>query len=339
MGSIAHNSVMSWLELLQSQPWLYNTFVLVLGAMAGSFASAAIYRIPLEGMSIVNPPRSFCPKCKHSLKWYDNIPVVGYLLLRGKCRYCSSSFSFGYFSNELICAALFYLVAHSWVAAPAEGGGLVALLCSLVAVCALWIAAVIDWKHFILPDGITLGGILFGFVASAAVPQFQFWPQLSSSLTVSALTGLELSITTSGALISAFLSSSISFVLLLGIGRGFSYLLGQEALGFGDVKYIAAVGAFLGIEGSLWTLAIGVFAGALLGILNVLRFCFVVSLRRKQRGSQLAYAHSSSYVGWRIGRVIPFGPPLILGTILTMLFPLQVHNFFLVTWPSLLVNG
>ena len=208
-----------------------------------------------------------------------------------------------------------------------------------IAICALWIAAVIDWKHFILPDGITVGGIAFGFVAAALAPQFHFWPQVSSSLSVSGLLGLELSTTSGGALISAFLSSSISFVLLLGIGRGFSYLLGQEALGFGDVKYIAAVGAFLGIEGSIWTLAIGVFAGALLGVLNVLRFWFVISMRRKQRGSQLTYAHSSSYVGWRVGRVIPFGPPLILGTTLTMLFPLHVHHFFLVTWPTLLAYG
>jgi len=212
-------------------------------------------------------------------------------------------------------------------------------LLALVAICALWIAAVIDWKHFILPDGITVGGIAFGFVAAALAPQFHFWPQLSSSLSVSSLLGLELSATSGGALISAFLSSSISFILLLGIGRGFSYLLGQEALGFGDVKYIAAVGAFLGIEGSIWTLAIGVFAGALLGVLNVLRFWLVISMRRKRRGSQLAYAHSSPYVGWRIGRVIPFGPPLILGTTLTMLFPLHVHHFFLVTWPTLLAYG
>ncbi|MFT7516338.1 MAG: leader peptidase (prepilin peptidase)/N-methyltransferase [Myxococcota bacterium] len=330
---------MSWLEVLQSEPWLYNTFILVLGAMAGSFASAAIYRIPEDGLSIVRPARSFCPQCKHTLKWYDNIPVLGYLLLRGKCRYCHAPFSFGYLWHEVACAGLFYLVAHSWIADSAAGGGAIPLLLAFIAVSALWIAAVIDWKHFILPDGITIGGVGFGFLAAVIAPQFQFWPNLSSSLTISSIFGLEITANISGALISAFLSSSISFILLLGIGRGFSYLLGQEALGFGDVKYIAAVGAFLGIEGSLWTLAIGVFAGALLGILNVLRFWIVVSLRRKQRGSQLPYVHSSSYVGWRVGRVIPFGPPLILGTILTMLFPLQVHNFFLVTWPSLLVNG
>jgi leader peptidase (prepilin peptidase)/N-methyltransferase len=290
---------MSWLEVLQSEPWLYNTFILVLGAMAGSFASAAIYRIPEDGLSIVRPARSFCPQCKHTLKWYDNIPVLGYLLLRGKCRYCHAPFSFGYLWHEVACAGLFYLVAHSWIADSAAGGGAIPLLLAFIAVSALWIAAVIDWKHFILPDGITIGGVGFGFLAAVIAPQFQFWPNLSSSLTISSIFGLEITANISGALISAF----------------------------------------LGIEGSLWTLAIGVFAGALLGILNVLRFWIVVSLRRKQRGSQLPYVHSSSYVGWRVGRVIPFGPPLILGTILTMLFPLQVHNFFLVTWPSLLVNG
>ncbi|MBC8369825.1 MAG: prepilin peptidase [Planctomycetes bacterium] len=330
---------MSWLEVLQSQPLIYNIFVIVLGAMAGSFASAAIYRIPQESLSLTKPARSFCPQCKHTLKWYDNIPVIGYLLLRGKCRYCQSSFSFGYLWHEVVCAFLFYLAAHSWLAYPAEGGGAVPLILAFIALCSLWIAAVIDWKHFILPDGITIGGVGFGLLAAVIAPQFQFWPQLSSSLTVSGVLGLELNANSTGAIISAFLSSSISFVFLLGIGRGFSYLLGQEALGFGDVKYLAAVGAFLGLEGSLWTLAIGVFAGAILGILNVLRFWFVIASRRKRRQSKLAYVHSSSYVGWRVGRVIPFGPPLILGTTLTLLFPLHIHKFFLVTWPSLLVNA
>ncbi|MDP6963495.1 MAG: prepilin peptidase, partial [Planctomycetota bacterium] len=235
---------MSWLSLLQSHPVLYATFSIVLGAMAGSFASAAIYRIPQDGMSIVNPPRSFCPNCKKSLKWSDNIPLIGYLILGGRCRHCETKFSFGYLANEVVCAMLFYLVAHSWIANPAEGGGAWALFCSLIAVCALWIAAVIDWQHFILPDGITIGGIFFGLIAATLVPEFQFWPQLNSPLSISSLLSLDLNPSREAALISAFLSSSISFVFLLGIGRGFSYLLGQEALGFGDVKYIAAVGAF-----------------------------------------------------------------------------------------------
>jgi prepilin signal peptidase PulO-like enzyme (type II secretory pathway) len=126
----------------------------------------------------------------------------------------------------------------------------------------------------------------------------------------------------------------IAFLAAWGIGRLFSLLLRQEALGFGDVKYLAAVGAWTGLEGALWTLLIGVFAGSLLGLGNVVRVACLTARRRRARGSRLAYSRSALALGYSVGRLIPFGPPLILGTTLVLLAPMSVHHFLLVTWPQ-----
>jgi prepilin signal peptidase PulO-like enzyme (type II secretory pathway) len=123
---------------------------------------------------------------------------------------------------------------------------------------------------------------------------------------------------------------------LIGIRVVFSYILRQEALGLGDVKYLAAVGAFLGLEGAAWTLLIGVFAGAVLGLLNILRMIWVVASRRRQRG-RTRVLKSSMYMGWMLGRLFPFGPPLVLGTVLYLLYPEDIRVFFLETWPNLLL--
>ncbi|MDP7063103.1 MAG: prepilin peptidase [Planctomycetota bacterium] len=328
---------MSWLQDLQQVPLLYGVFLAVAGAMAGSFASAAIYRIPREDMSVIRPARSRCPQCGATIRWHDNLPIIGYLLLGGKCRSCKANYGAGYMVHEIGLAALFWLAGHTWMADSAQGGGALALLFGFVAFTGLWIAAAIDFRFFILPDGITIGGVLFGLLAAAFVPAFHFWPGLDGLPLGLGLLGLSDDRSPHGlALISGILGAAISFGFLFGIGRLFSYLLKQEALGFGDVKYIAAVGAFLGLEGSLWTLAVGVFAGALLGVVNVLRMILVVRHRRRTQGKNHTYVHSFTYIGWQAGRTIPFGPPLILGTMLVMLFPSAVHNFFLDTWPRLL---
>ncbi|MDA0666631.1 MAG: prepilin peptidase [Planctomycetota bacterium] len=331
---------MSWFEILQQEsPGLYTTFLIVCGAMAGSFASAAIFRIPQEGMSIASPARSHCPCCKAQIRWHDNLPVVGYLLLRGRCRDCKARFGPGYLIHEVGLAYLFYLAGHTWLADPSLGGGPTALGFAFVALTGLWIAMAVDFRHFILPDGITLGGIPFGLLAAWMVPSFHIWPGLGTMPLGLDWFGISPDLPPNQlALISGILSSLISFGFLFGIGRLFSYLLRQEALGFGDVKYIAAVGAFLGLEGSVWTLAVGVFAGAVLGVVNVVRMILVVRHRRQTQGKSHTYSHSFAHVGWLAGRTIPFGPPLILGTILVLMAPASVHQFFLETWPQIL-NG
>ena len=331
---------MTWLEALQQTPPLYHGFLAFAGAIAGSFASAAIWRIPREGTTIWKPARSHCPKCGAVIRWHDNLPIVGWVVLGGRCRDCKVAFGPGYLVHEVVLAALFVLAGRSWAADPDAGGGPGALLLVLVALTALWIAAAIDWQHFILPDSITIGGVAYGLLAAALVPAFHLWPGLVGRLPWGVgWMGLDATSTpVELALASGLLGAVISFGFLFGIGKLFSYLLGQDALGFGDVKYLAAVGALLGLEGAVWTLLVGVFAGALFGIANVSRMILAVRRRRRARGSGRAYAHSAAHVGWAVGRVIPFGPPLILGTTLLLLDPASVHRFFLETWPGLLVR-
>ncbi|MGB0685978.1 MAG: prepilin peptidase [Planctomycetota bacterium] len=328
---------MAWLEALQQSPTLYNTFLAVLGAMMGSFASAAIHRIPQDDMSILRPARSHCPKCDATIRWHDNLPIVGYLILRGRCRACKAGFGPGYLVHEVGLAGLFLLLGHSWMAEPAQGGGIWALMFGGIALTGLWIAAAVDFRHLILPDGITIGGVPFGLLAAWLVPTFHIWPGNDGGPLGLGFLGLDPNLAPSSvALVSGILGAAVSFGFLFGIGRLFSYLLGQEALGFGDVKYLAAVGAFLGLEGSLWTLAVGVFSGAVLGVVNVVRMILVVRHRRATQGRAHTYVHGAAKVGWLVGRTIPFGPPLILGTMLVMLTPQETHRFFLETWPRLL---
>lgn len=322
---------MDWWDGLREAAWLFGCFLALLGAIAGSFASAAIYRLPREGLSLVSPARSFCPACNRRLRWFDNLPILSYILLRGRCRYCGVSYGPGYLLNELGLAGVFVLAGQGWAA----DSGPLALGVLLVALTGLWIAAVVDWQHMILPDQITLGGVPAGFVAALLAPGFHLW-QADRSPWGTEWFGLDAgSPPILLALASAGLGASAGFVLLFGIRKLFSYLLGQEALGFGDVKYLAAVGAWVGLEGATWTLLVGVVAGSVLGIANVLRMILVVLRRRRHRGRRSPLA-GSIHLGWLLGRQIPFGPPLVLGTGLVLLAPQDTHHFFLDTWPALI---
>jgi len=321
-------------EALRAQPALFNGFLALFGAIAGSFASAAIFRIPrAPEMSLLRPRRSHCPACSAQIAWYDNLPVVSYLLLRGRCRACKAGYGPGYLVHEIGLALLFVAAGHSW----AGEAGLLALIVLCAALTSLWIAAAVDFAHFILPDGITIGGQVAAIPALLLVPEFQLWPGregLPWGIRLAETAGFDPSAPPwLMALTCGLIGWAAAFSLAFGIGRLFSYLLRQEALGFGDVKYLAAVGAWTGLEGALWTLLTGVFVGSLFGVLNVARMILVVR-RRRARGTRRAYGNSAIRVGWLTGRLIPFGPPLILGTMLVLLAPTSIHHFFLVTWPE-----
>ena len=300
--------------------------------MAGSFASAATHRLPNPALSLTRPLRSFCPACKRTLPWYENLPILGWLWLRGRCRGCGVSIGAGYLVHEVGLALVFLWVSQM------EGilaHGPVFLVFLWLALTALWIAAAVDFRHFILPDEITLGGIPAGILASALVPQFPFWASdglLPASGPASLLASLPL---WASAGTVSLLSALAAGLLLFGIRALFSYLLRQEALGLGDVKFLAAVGAWTGFEGSLWTFLVGVGLGALMGVANVLRMIFVVRHRRRSRGRPQPFRLDCK-LGWLVGRRIPFGPPLVLGAVWMLLAPDGVRTFFLETWPTLL---
>lgn len=210
------------------------TFQLLLGAAIGlcigSFLNVVIYRLPI-GQSIVTPP-SRCRTCGYQLRWYDNIPVLSWVFLRGRCRKCGVSVSIQYPIVELITGALFVLVI--WLTPP---GPLLAT--RLILVCILIALFGIDLEHQILPNVITLPGIAIGVLLSLIAPPG--WRD---------------------ALIGALLGGGVLYAI-----AGAYYLWRrEEGMGMGDVKMLAMIGAFLGWKAVLVTLVLSSFAGAIIGL-------------------------------------------------------------------------
>ena len=141
---------------------LFNAFAFVLGATVGSFLNVCIYRLPLD-LSVNKPRRSFCPSCKTSIPWYQNIPLVSWLVLRGRCAHCGAAISFRYFGVEFITALLFFAI---WRTFPWQLAVSYWVFISLVIV-----ATFVDFEHFIIPDQVTIGGTVAGVVASFLVPE------------------------------------------------------------------------------------------------------------------------------------------------------------------------
>jgi leader peptidase (prepilin peptidase)/N-methyltransferase len=198
----------------------------LLGSLLGSFLNVCIVRLPLD-QSVVRP-RSRCPKCQKPIAWYDNIPVVSWLVLRGKCRHCGQPISIQYPLVELAVAALWAL-AFWWY-----GAGLDAAAAALFATILLGIA-VTDARHMLIPDEYTWGGVPLGILLS--------------------LRG------GSSGLLASAVGAAVGFLLLYGIAWAGEKIFKEEAMGGGDIKMMTMVGAFVGWKGVLLTL----FGGALLG--------------------------------------------------------------------------
>jgi leader peptidase (prepilin peptidase)/N-methyltransferase len=141
--------------------FLFSGFAFVLGAVVGSFLNVCIYRLPLD-LSVNEPRRSFCPACKNPIPWHHNLPLISWLMLRGRCANCGSKIVFRYFAVELITALLFLAV---WRSFPWQ-----IALAYWVFVSLIVVATFIDFEHFIIPDQITIGGTIAGLIASGFVP-------------------------------------------------------------------------------------------------------------------------------------------------------------------------
>jgi leader peptidase (prepilin peptidase) / N-methyltransferase len=200
------------------------------GALVGSFLNVCIYRLPL-GTSIVWPG-SACPHCGRALAWFENIPIVSYLALRGRCRSCGATISPRYPAIEALTAAMFAL--GWWYYGPG-----VLLASRLVLGCALIVLFEIDREHQLLPHAITLPGILVGFLFS-----FFTEPGWQSSL----------------------LGILIGGGTLLAVGYTYYWLRHEEGLGMGDFKMLAMIGAFLGWPLTLVTLMMASFVGSIVGV-------------------------------------------------------------------------
>jgi len=141
--------------------FLFGAFAFVLGATVGSFLNVCIYRWPVD-LSINRPRRSFCPNCKQPIPWHQNLPLISWLALGGRCANCGAKISFRYFAVELVTALLFFAI---WESFPWQ-----VAIAYWVFVSFLIIGTFIDFEHFIIPDRVTIGGIIAGAISSVAVP-------------------------------------------------------------------------------------------------------------------------------------------------------------------------
>ena len=224
---------------------------LVFGLLIGSFLNVCIHRWP-RNRSVVRP-RSHCVRCRKWIAWYDNIPIVSYLLLRGRCRYCKARISIRYPLVEALTGAMFFLIvlSHGLTAVSVK-------LCVFVAIATALLFS--DLEKRILPDEFTLGGMVIGLVFSLFVDV----PDVTAHA-IAWLLGVELP-GRWGSVAEAAVGAGAPALFLWTGGWLYLKIRHREGLGFGDVKLIAMVGAFLGLRGALFTLVAGSVAGAVLGM-------------------------------------------------------------------------
>jgi leader peptidase (prepilin peptidase)/N-methyltransferase len=224
---------------------------LVFGLLIGSFLNVCIHRWP-RNRSVVRP-RSHCVRCRKWIPWYDNIPLVSYVLLGGRCRYCKARISIRYPLVEAITAMLFFAIVLTH--------GLTAVSIKLCVFVAMLIALLFsDLEKRILPDEFTLGGVAIGLIFSLFVPV----PDVTAHA-LGWLLGVEMPDRWGSLAEAAFGAGAPAFFLWSG-GWLYEKIRHREGLGFGDVKLIAMVGSFLGLRGALFTLVAGSVAGAVLGL-------------------------------------------------------------------------
>jgi leader peptidase (prepilin peptidase)/N-methyltransferase len=267
-------------------PWFFTTLAFLLGAIVGSFLNVCIYRIPAE-KSIVTPG-SHCA-CGKPIAWFDNIPILSWFMLRGRARCCGRPYSFRYVFVELLTGLLFLAC---WVLYPPTVAG-----CGWVLVSALVAATFIDLDHFIIPDRFTIGLGLAGVALSLFVPALH-----------GEANGLPFfaSVRSGGDAVLGMLIGAGLVVWIAVLGEA---ALKKEAMGFGDVKLVGAIGAFTGWQGAVFS----VFGGAVVGTVWVV----LALLWQKITGKKTAAAPPTETAEGQpsdlgFGAQVPFGPMLAI---------------------------
>ncbi len=247
-----------------------DVLIFILGLIVGSFSNVCINRIP-KNESIIYPA-SHCPKCRSKIKPVDNIPLLSYILLKGRCRNCKSKITIQYPIVELITGLIYLIIYLAY-------GLSVQTLIYIIFSSALIIIAFIDLNQQIVPDVISLPGIAIGFIISFFVPYISF--------------------------IDSALGVLVGGGIILIIGMVGSVIFKKEAMGGGDVKLAAMIGAFLGWRYIVISLFLGFFLGALAGI-------FLILSKIKSRED-----------------VVPFGPFIVLGSFITLLWGEKIISWYI----------
>ena len=263
----------------------FTVLSFVWGSCIGSFLNVCIHRIPLD-QSVVKP-RSHCPHCGNLIPWHHNIPLFSFVALGAKCANCGEKISARYFLVELLVAVLFLLV---WLKfdmgqgavvlgmVPIGGADWILIPIYWMVVSGLVLGTFVDFEHLIIPDRVTLGGIAAGLLLSAAVPALHGESLIVRSL-LRSVTGL---------------ATGWGILWLISVVGRVAFK--KDAMGFGDVKLMGAIGAFFGWQAVMFTLVISSLAGSIVGIALVL-------CGRKAMQSR-----------------IPYGPYIALAALLWMLW-------------------
>ena len=266
-------------------PWFFPTTSFLFGAIVGSFLNVCIYRIPAN-KSVVSPG-STC-SCGAPIKWYDNLPILSWFILRGKARCCGQPYSFRYPAIEALTGVLFLF---AWMEYPPVVAACMFLFLSLL-VC----ASFIDLDTMEIPDRFSLGSALVGILLSVAIPSLHGFDHPIFAI----------------ASMQSFIESAIGLLIgsgiILWIAISAETLLRKEAMGFGDVKLLGGIGAFLGWQGAVFALFGGAVIGTALLVLLVIARFIIPPLRSKEGEDQL------------LGRKTPFGPMLAAGAAVYALY-------------------
>ncbi|HOP85089.1 MAG TPA: prepilin peptidase [Syntrophorhabdaceae bacterium] len=205
--------------------------ILIFGAIVGSFLNVCIYRLPRDKSIIV--PNSYCPDCKKPIKFYDNIPILSYIILRGRCRHCNAKISIRYPIVEFITALLFLFLFKT-------NGLSIEFFVMIFFVSLLVVISFIDLEFQIIPDVLSIGGLIIGLILSFFRQNFGFFD----------------------ALFGVVLGGGVLFA----IAFGYQLIRKIEGMGGGDIKLIGMIGAYCGIKGVIFTIITGSLFGTIVGI-------------------------------------------------------------------------
>ena len=268
---------MSIQGLILIQLWVFG-----LGLVVGSFLNVCIHRIP-EGISIVWPA-SKCVYCSKRIVWYDNIPVLSYLFLRGKCRYCRHKISAQYPIVEFLTGIVFLLLFRSVL--MVSSGTTCAYVFFVIFCCLLIVGSFVDLRLHIIPNEITYTGLILAPIASVLCVGLH---DISGSLRFFVDSGNQWIASLLASLIGIFVSGGLIFLC----GVFGKLVFRKDAMGFGDVKLMGVIGGFLGWKLAVATFFIAPFFGLLFGLPRLI---------------------------FKKGNVIPYGPFLSLAAFVCLLF-------------------
>lgn len=276
---------------------IYSVFIFVLGLIIGSFLNCLIYRLETSEPGWFKKMllgRSFCPDCRHPLAWYDLIPVLSFVFLRGKCRYCRKKISIQYPIVEFITGVLFVFILGHWNLNIGVGHwDLLNLAYLLFIACCLIVIFVFDLKHYLIPDEVIYSGVVAILAYKLfEILKFSNWKFIGDwSLAIGYFKPLFNSLT------AAFIAALFFFFIYI-ITKG-------KGMGFGDVKFAFLMGLFLGFPSILVALFFAFLSGAVSGL-------FLMVFRGKTLKSEL-----------------PFGPFLVSGVFFALFFGQRIVDYYL----------